>query len=215
VNDRPPTWWIEKHTPWLAEGARRIDRHNYQKEKQMQDTQKIVYKYDLMHRNTPKFARTTVQWDTKLLTPLTRKRVIQSLKQGFNGYGHGDAGQMYKALVDKFEVPDVLVPKDGENGELRFCHVPDYVWEEADKLHKADQVITRLSGTAPSWYYDSPLSREHRRAYLRNAGHDFTGFKQACERMMKEDIIAKRLRDALLFVEDGGVITFTYNPTDR
>jgi hypothetical protein len=106
------------------------------------------------------------------------------------------------------------VPKDGENGELRFCHVPDYVWEEADKLHKADQVITRLNGT-PSWYYDSPLSREHRRAYLRNAGHDFTAFKQACERMMKEDLIAKRLRDALLFVEDGGVITFTYNPTDR
>lgn len=181
----------------------------------MQDSQKIVYKYDLMHRNTPKFARTTVQWDTKLMTPITRKRVIQSLKQGFNGYGHGDAGQMYKALVDKFEVPDVRVPKDGSGGELWFKHVPDYVWEEAVKLHKADQVITRLSGNAPSWYYDKEITREHCRAWLRNEGHDYTGFKQACERMMQEDITAKRLRDALLFVEDGGVITFTYNPTDR
>jgi hypothetical protein len=25
----------------------------------------------------------------------------------------------------------------------------------------------------------------------------------------------KRVRDALLFIEDGGVLTFTYNPTDR
>lgn len=181
----------------------------------MQESQKISYKYDLMHRNTPKFARTTVQWDTKLMTPITRKRVIKCLKQGFNEYGHGDAGQMYKALVDKFEVPDVRVPKDGDNGELWFNHVPDYVWEEADKLHKADQVITRLNGTAPSWYYDSPLTREHKRAYLRNTGHDMKPFMEACERMMSEGITAKRLRDALLFVEDGGVLTFTYNPTDR
>ena len=199
--------------PWLAEGARRIDRHNYQKEKQMQDSQKISYKYDLMHRNTPKFARTTIQWDTKLMSPITRKRVINSLKNGCNEYGHGDAGQMYKALVDKFEVPEVYIPKELA-GRLVFKHVPDYVWEEAYKLHTADQVMTRLNN-APSWYLESELTRDRTGCYLRNQDHDFTAFRQACERMMKEDIVAKRLRDALLFVEDGGVITFTYNPTDR
>lgn len=179
----------------------------------MQETQKISYKYDLMHRNTPKFARTTIQWDTKLMTPITRKRVINSLKQGVNMHGHGDAGQMYKALIDKFEIPDVSAPKDGV-GRLYFKHVTDYVWEEAFKLHTADQVITRLNG-APSWYRESTLDRTDVHCYLRNEGHDMKPFLEACERMMTEGITAKRLRDALLFVEDGGVITFTYNPTDR
>ena len=180
----------------------------------MQDEQKISYKYDLMHRNTPKFARTTIEWDIKLMTPLTRKRLIQCIKQGINEYGHGDTGQMYNALVNKFEIPDISMPLQGQTGELRFRHVPDYVWEEADKIHKADQVMTRLSG-APSWWREEAISRHTRYFYIRNQGHDYTGFKQACERMMKEDIVAKRMKEALMFVEEGGVLRFTYNPNDR
>lgn len=180
----------------------------------MQEQIKIRNKYDLMHRNTPKFARTTIEWDTKLMTPLTKKRLIQCLKQGFNQYGRGDTGDMYRALVDKFEVPDVYTPKQGSTGEFRFKYVPDYVWEEANKIHKADQVVTRLNG-APSWWRDNELSRDSTYFWVRNDGHDYTEFKLACERMMQEEIVNKRMREALQFVEDGGVIRFTYNPVDR
>lgn len=180
----------------------------------MQDEQRISYKYDLMHRNTPKFARTTVEWDTKLMTPLTKKRLIKCLRQGFNEYGHGDTGNMYRALVDKFEVPDISTPKNLESGEFRFKYVPDYVWEEANKVHQADQVITRLEG-APSWYRDSSLERDSKYFWVRNNGIDYTDFKKACHRMMQEDLTVKRMKEALLFVEDGGVIRFTYDPTNR
>lgn len=180
----------------------------------MQDEQKISYKYDLMHRNTPKFARTTIEWDTKLMTPLTKKRLIKCLKQGFNEYGHGDTGQMYQALVDKFEVPDVIIPIEGQQSSIRFKYVPDYVWEEANKIHIADQVMTRMSD-APSWWRENPIDRNCTGFWIRNKGHDFTDFKKACERMMKEDIVAKRVKEALMFVEEGGVLRFTYNPNNR
>jgi hypothetical protein len=208
-------WWIAKRQPWLLEGLKRTNLFKRQKEKQMTDSIKISYKYDLMHRNTPKFARTTIQWDTKLMSPITRKRVIESLKAGLNKYGRGDAGQMYDALIRKFEIPDVVVPSKTSTGRLGFRNVPDYVWEEARKVQQVDQTITRLQGTAPSWYYDSEITRDTKGFWIRNEDVDLEPFKEACAKMMAEESTAKKVRDALMFIEDGGVIEFTYNPTDR
>lgn len=180
----------------------------------MQEEQRIRYKYDLMHRNTPQFARTTIEWDTKLMTPLTKKRLLKCLKQGFNEYGHGDTGQMYNELIKKFEIPNITCPRNGRTGEIWLERVTDYVWEEANKIHKADQVITRLNG-APSWMREGELDRQARRIWVRNDGHDYTDFRKACERMMQEEVTLRSMKEALMFVEEGGVLRFTYDPTNR
>jgi hypothetical protein len=218
MTDRPPTWWIEKRMPWLAEGARRIDRHNYQKEKQMKETQKISYKYDLMHRNTPRFARTTIQWDTALMTPITRKRVINALTNPDVKIGHGDAGQMYQALRDKFELPHckafVEKYRDGDIcTHIYLEHANEAIREEANNLLQAHMVMERLDGGR--YWGDTEVNTNTRHLRFYRHPCDLTRLIELMHEFMDSPEPKKRARDAIMFIEDGGVLTFTYNPTDR
>jgi hypothetical protein len=184
----------------------------------MKETQKISYKYDLMHRNTPKFARTTIQWDTKLMTPITRKRVINALTHPDIKIGHGDAGQMYRALSEKFEIPNCRVfterYRDGDiSTNLYLEHANDAIREEANRLLQAQIVMNRLEGY--EWWGDTEVHSDTRHLRFYKHPHDTTRIIELMREFMDSPEPKKRVRDALLFIEDGGVLTFTYNPTDR
>jgi hypothetical protein len=184
----------------------------------MIDSQKISYKYDLMHRNTPSYARTTIQWDTKLMTPITRKRVIKALTNPDFKIGHGDAGQMYKALIDKFEIPDckAYIERYRDNTHsthLHIAHCNQAIREEANKLLQAHIVMDRLEGR--SYWGSTEVSPEQRYLRLYNHPHDLAPILTEMHKFMDSDEPKKRVRNALMFIEDGGVLTFTYNPTDR
>jgi hypothetical protein len=184
----------------------------------MKESQKISYKYDLMHRNTPKFARTTIQWDTRLMSSITRKRVINALQKPDIKIGHGDAGQMYRALSDKFEIPNckAFIEKfrDGDIvTNIWLEHANEAVREEANKLLQAQIVMERLEGGR--YWGETAVNPDTRHLRFYKHPHDLTRLIEVMREFMDSPEPKKRVRDALMFIEDGGVLTFTYNPTDR
>ena len=185
----------------------------------MKDSQKISYKYDFMHRNTPRFARTTIQWDTSLMTPITRKRVLNALQHPDVKIGHGDAGQMYRALCDKFEIPNckVFIEKyrDGDIcTNVWLEHADEAVRVEANKLLQTQMVMERLDGNE-RWWGETEVTPDTRHLRLYKHPHDLARLIEVMREFMDSTEPKKRVRDALMFIEDGGVLTFTYNPTDR
>jgi hypothetical protein len=184
----------------------------------MKESQKISYKYDLMHRNTPKFARTTIQWDTSLMSPITRKRVINALTNPDMKIGHGDAGQMYRALCEKFEVPNckVFIEKyrDGDIlTNIWLEHSNEAIREEANRLLQAQIVMERLENNR--WWGPNEVDADTKHLRFYRHPHDTTRLIELMREFMDSTEPKKRVRDALMFIEDGGVLTFTYNPTDR
>jgi hypothetical protein len=185
----------------------------------MKETQKISYKYDLMHRNTPKFARTTIQWDTSLMTPITRKRVIKALTNPDVKIGHGDAGQMYRALSEKFEIPNCRVftekYRDGDIcTHIYLEYANEAIREEANKLLQTQIVMERLDGNE-RWWGESEVTPDTKHLRFYKHPHDLTRLIELMREFIDSPEPKKRVRDALMFIEDGGVLTFTYNPTDR
>jgi hypothetical protein len=212
-------WWVAKNTPWLLEGLRRSKLYNEQRNKQMKESQKISYKYDLMHRNTPKFARTTIQWDTKLMSPITRKRVINALKHPDIKIGHGDAGQMYRALLEKFEIPNckVYVEKyrDGDiSTHLWLEHCNEAIRAEANKMLQTQIVMQRLEGHGQYWGPKEVTENTKHLNFYKHP-HDLEQITKLMHEFMDSPEPKRRVNNALQFLEDGGVLTFTYNPTDR
>ena len=187
----------------------------------MKDTQKIVYKYDLMHRNTPKFARTTITWDTKLMSKLIRSRVVKALKAEPMHLGWGDAGKMYHALREKFEIPKCGVFYTNINGRnntqgriihLEFENATPEIRAEANRLLQAEIAIRRLEGG--HWWGPSEITERQNGCTLYNE-HDTTTIAHLMREFMDSPEPKRRVNDALQFLDDGGVLVFTYDPTDR
>jgi hypothetical protein len=182
------------------------------------DEIKISYKYDLMHRNTPKFARTTIEWDTKLLTKITRNRVIRALHNPDYKVGHGDAGKMLEALRDKFEIPDCRVAEHGETRRhnawtyLSFKHAPQNIREEVNRLLQAEIVMTRLEGNR---YWGHQEVHPTMTGVSLYHPHDTQQLVSLMREFMESPEPKRRVNNALQFLEDGGVIRFTYDPTNR
>ena len=88
----------------------------------------ITYKYDLMHLNTPSFASSVVTWDTDKLTPITKKRVISALKEGYIKFAGGDAASMYGEIHRIMTSPEIQKKRDEAmnfvlaGGKLEFTY---------------------------------------------------------------------------------------------
>jgi hypothetical protein len=125
---------------------------------------------------------------------------------------------MYKALIDKFEIPDckAYIERYRDNTHsthLHIAHCNQAIREEANKLLQAHIVMDRLEGR--SYWGSTEVSPEQRYLRLYNHPHDLAPILTEMHKFMDSDEPKKRVRNALMFIEDGGVLTFTYNPTDR
>ena len=184
----------------------------------MKESEKISNKFDLMHLNTPKFARTTIQWDTKLLTPITRNRVLRKLHDPNIHIGHGDAGKMYYALANKFDLPELEITphlrRDGSYSStwVSFKGAPSYIREMVEQHYLLERAQCRLEGER---HWGSETLHERATGTNFHKSHDFTDLQTAMSKFLESDEPKRRVRSALQFMEDGGILTFTYNPTDR
>lgn len=177
----------------------------------------ITNKYDLMHLNTPSFATTTVTWDTSKLSELTFKRVLQAVKQGYIKYRNGDAASMYEALRKQFEIPcfrldEPTKRKDGSvgGGYIHWEFATDELTKALETIYKVERVARRLESKYIPWYMeDENLPKDRNYLYIENE-HDFSGVRQAMDNIMNGEEVAKKRRDAIDFLQDGGKLEFTW-----
>lgn len=183
----------------------------------MNKSKRITNKYDLMHLNTPSFAKTTVVWDTSKLSELTFKRVVQAVKQGYIKYRTGDACAMYNAVREQFEIPVFRLdePKKRKNGEMGGGYIHwEYPTEELYKalepIYQAERVAYRLENSWMPWYLEADhLPKDRKYLYVDNP-HDFTEVRKEMDRIMNSEEVAQKRRDAINFLQDGGKLEFTW-----
>lgn len=186
---------------------------------------KIVNKYDLMHLNTPAYARTTVEWDCSRLSPITKNRVLRWLADPTAKRSvRGDAADMYRAVRRHFGIPIMSVPEKytnarGHSGwtDLRWENPTPEVWAEIVQLYKSELVQRRLAGNANSWMFNSEEPDPNRSYFWIDSSseHDTTALKEAVKRMFEGEEYARKVKEAVEFVSNGGRFYFTYDPTDR
>jgi len=177
----------------------------------------ITNKYDLMHYNTPSFASTVVTWDTTKLTELTFKRVLQAVKQGHIKYRSGDAWAMYDAMRRQFEIPLFKLDpptkrKDGSmgGGYIHWEFPTDELIKALEPIYKTERAIRRLEGDYIPWYLEAEeLDTSRSYLYIDNE-HDFSGVQKAIDDIMNSKEVAKKRRDAIDFLQDGGKLEFTW-----
>jgi len=177
----------------------------------------ITYKYDLMHLNTPSFASSVVTWDTSKLTPITKKRVINALKDGYIKFCGGDAASMYTEIRKRFEIPDFTLSepsktKDGyvRGGYIRWEFPSEEMTALMQPIYHAERVAKRLEGNWMPWYLQ-PDELALDRTYLYfDMQHDLSEIKAYIDRTMSDPEIVTRREEAIRFVETGGQLQFTY-----
>lgn len=183
----------------------------------MNQSKRITNKYDLMHYNTPSFASTVVTWDTSKLTPITYKRVLNALQTGSIKYRCGDAASMYEAIRKQFEIPEFLLdePKPNKRGEMGGGYIH---WEFATEeliqalkpIYSVERVTRRLEGKYIPWYMEEETLPESRNYLYLDYAHDFTELRKAMDTITSSEEVAKKRRDAIEFLQDGGKLQFTW-----
>jgi hypothetical protein len=170
-----------------------------------------------MHYNTPSFASTVVTWDTTKLSELTFKRVVQAVKQGYIKYRTGDACAMYDAIRKQFEIPEFRLdePKKRNDGSVGGGYIhwefpTDELTKALELVYKTERAIRRLEGKYIPWYMEEEELPDNRNyLYIENE-HDFSGVRKAMDNIMNGEAIAKKRRDAIDFLQDGGKLEFTW-----
>lgn len=183
----------------------------------MQKQKFITNKYDLMHLNTPSFARTVVTWDTSKLTDLTLSRVMKALKQGYIKYRTGDAWAMYDAIRRQFEIPQFKLdePKKRKDGSMGGGYIH---WEfptnelikALEPIYQAERAIRRLEGKYIPWYMEEEQLPKNRNYLYVDNEHDFSAVKKAIDDIINSDEVANKRRQAIDFLQDGGKLEFTW-----
>ena len=177
--------------------------------------QRISYKYDLMHRNTPSFASTVVTWDTGKLTPITKKRVITALKTGVSQFRGGDAASMYYEVRRRFEIPEFTLTKPTQkkgyvqNGYVQWEFATDRLLLALEPIYKAEQVMQRMEGSYRPWYLQKEKLSAQDYFYFEN-DHDMTEVEAAIQEIVNSPEVKDRREQAIHFVETGGKLTFTW-----
>lgn len=184
-----------------------------------QHPKSITYKYDLMHLNTPSFASSVVTWDCDKLTKITKKRVIDALKNGFIKYGGGDAASMYSEIRKRFEIPHYAIstPTFKTTGEIKLSGRIDWDYatpqllDAIEPLYQVERVAKRLEGNWVPWYLtaDSIKDSQYKHFYF-ETDHDLTEVRKCIDEIMNSPDIAKKREEALNFVLAGGKLEFTY-----
>lgn len=185
----------------------------------MNKSKRIVNKYDLMHLNTPSFAKTTVTWDTSKLSELTFKRVVKAIKDGYIKYRTGDACAMYQAIREQFEIPhfqlnEPVLRKDGQHGGgyIHWDFPTEELYQALEPIYQAERVAYRLGdhGSWMPWYLQADnLPKDRRYLYVDNP-HDFTEVRNAMDKIINSEEVAQKRRDAINFLQDGGKLEFTW-----
>lgn len=177
----------------------------------------ITYKYDLMHLNTPSFASSVVTWDTSKLTPITKKRVINALKEGYIKFHGGDAATMYGEIRKRFEIPEyTLVKPSGQDSKHKKSGFIQ--WEQStpklmallDPMYQAERVAKRLEGGWMPWYLTDEKLTDTRKYFHYEIDHDMTEVEAEIHKIMTSTGVQKKRDEALSFVLAGGKIEFTY-----
>ena len=170
-----------------------------------------------MHYNTPSFASTVVTWDTSKLTELTFKRVLQAVKQGHIKYRSGDAASMYEALRKQFEIPifrldEPTKRKDGSvgGGYIHWEFATDELIKALKPIYSVERVTRRLEGKYIPWYMEEETLPESRNYLYLDYAHDFTELRKAMDTITSSEEVAKKRKDAIEFLQDGGKLQFTW-----
>ena len=180
--------------------------------------QRISYKYDLMHRNTPSFASTVVTWDTGKLTPITKKRVITALRTGVSKFRGGDAASMYWEIRKQFEIPDFALRKPTEkkgytrDGYVQWEFATDKLMLALDRVYKAERAIQRIENPhGLPWYLkDESIDTKKTNYFYFENNHDTTEVEAAINEIVNSPEIKDKREQAIHFVETGGKLTFTW-----
>ncbi len=177
---------------------------------------RISYKYDLMHLNTPSFASTEVTWDTSKLTPITKNRVLNALKTGYIKFTRGDAADMYQEIRKRFEIPEFIVRKPVkkkdhvQSGYLHWEFKTEKLSEIIHRVYQTERVARRLEGKYLPWYMEhEEMPKDQNYMYL-DMEHDLSELEVEVNRVMNSDEIKDKREQALIFVEQGGKLTFTW-----
>lgn len=177
----------------------------------------ITYKYDLMHLNTPSFASSVVTWDTSKLTPITKKRVINALKEGYIKFSNGDAATMYGEIRKRFEIPEYTLTKPAKakqgtrSGFIRWEHATPKLMALLDPIYQAERVAKRLEGNGwMPWYLSDEKVNSNSRHFYYEIDHDMTEVEAEIHRIMHSPDVQKKRDEAMSFVLAGGKIEFTY-----
>ncbi len=177
---------------------------------------RISYKYDLMHLNTPSFASTEVTWDTSKLTPITKNRVLNALKTGYIKFTRGDAADMYQEIRKRFEIPEFIVRKPVkkkdhvQSGYLHWEFRTEKLSEIIHRVYQTERVARRLEGKYLPWYMEhEEMPKDQNYMYL-DMEHDLSELEVEVNRVMNSDEIKDKREQALIFVEQGGKLTFTW-----
>ena len=176
----------------------------------------IRYKFDLMHLNTPSFASTVVTWDTNKLTPITKNRVLTALKTGYIKFSRGDAAEMYQAIRKKFEIPEFIVRKPVKkkdyvnSGYIHWEFKTEKLSEIIHRIYQTERVARRLEGNYLPWYMEKEeLPNDQNYMYL-DMEHDLSELEAEINKLMNSDEIKDKREQALMFVEQGGKLTFKW-----
>lgn len=183
----------------------------------MQKQKRITNKYDLMHLNTPSFAKTVVTWDTSKLSELTFKRVLQALKTGSMKFRTGDACAMYEAIRKQFEIPQFKLdePKKRKDGQMGGGYIhwefpTDELIQALEPIYQAERVTYRLEHNWMPWYLQpDTLPKDRKYLYVDNP-HDFSEVRKAMDKITSSNEVAQKRRDAINFLQDGGKLEFTW-----
>ncbi len=177
---------------------------------------RISYKYDLMHLNTPSFASATITWDTSKLTPITKNRVLNALKTGYIKFTRGDAADMYQEIRKRFEIPEFIVRKPVkkkdhvQSGYLHWEFKTEKLSEIIHRVYQTERVARRLEGKYLPWYMEhEEMPKDQNYMYL-DMEHDLSELEVEVNRVMNSDEIKDKREQALIFVEQGGKLTFTW-----
>jgi hypothetical protein len=178
---------------------------------------RITNKYDLMHYNTPSFASTVVTWDCSKLTPITYKRVLNALKTGSIKYRSGDAASMYEAVRKQFEIPQFRLdePKKSKNGQayggyIHWDFLTDKLYDALELVYQTERVSRRLAGDWMPWYLEADhLDKTRNYLYVEHE-QNFNEVRVEMDKVMNSEEVAKKRRDAINFLQDGGKLEFTW-----
>lgn len=178
--------------------------------------------WDFYAKSKPRYVTSVkATWDLKCIGDVSKKRIIKWLDQGHARFSGGEAATVYNHLIDHFEIPRIVLPKEEARQKaewyivdtIEFHNVSDEVFEKLQEIYASERVALRLNGDTHSeslygWYFkDAELSKTKRQLMLVHTT-DFSELKQAIAKMMSNPEYAERIEKAKEAVVEGAQVTF-------
>ena len=178
--------------------------------------------WDFYAKSKPRYVTSIkATWDLKRIGDISKKRIVKWLDQGHSRFSGGEAATVYNHLIDHFEIPKIVLPKEEARQKaswynvdtIKFHNVSEEVLEKLQEMYASERVALRLNGDQHSerlygWYFeDAELNPDKKQLMLVHTT-DFTELKQAIAKMMENPEYSQRIEKAKEAVIKGAEISF-------